>query len=41
MSDATERSMLDLLAARYNTERQGTIADRWVRAPRIHGRDGR
>lgn len=35
MSEATERSMLDLLAARYNTERQGTIADRWVRAEHV------
>ena len=31
----TERSMLDLLLARYNTERQGTIADRWVRAEHV------
>lgn len=27
--------MLDLLLARYNTERQGTIADRWVRAEHV------
>lgn len=32
---ATERMMLDLLLARYNTERQGTIADRWVRAEHV------
>lgn len=32
---ATERSMLDLLLARYNTERPGTIADRWVRAEHV------
>ena len=31
----TERDMLDLLLARYNTERQGTIADRWVRAEHV------
>lgn len=31
----TERTMLDLLLARYNTERQGTIADRWVRAEHV------
>lgn len=31
----TERDMLDLLAARYNTERPGTIADRWVRAEHV------
>jgi hypothetical protein len=27
--------MLDSLLARYNTERQGTIADRWVRAEHV------
>ncbi|MFF2822641.1 hypothetical protein ACFVRV_06260 [Arthrobacter koreensis] len=27
--------MLDLLLARYNTERPGTIADRWVRAEHV------
>jgi len=32
---ATERDILDLLLARYNTERQGTIADRWVRAEHV------
>jgi len=31
----TERDMLDLLLARYNTERPGTIADRWVRAEHV------
>lgn len=31
----TERDMLDLLLARYNTERQGTIADRWTRAEHV------
>lgn len=31
----TERDMLDLLLARYNTERRGTIADRWVRAEHV------
>lgn len=31
----TERDMLNLLLARYNTERQGTIADRWVRAEHV------
>lgn len=31
----TERSMLDLLLARYNSERQGTIADRWTRAEHV------
>ena len=31
----TERDMLNLLAQRYNTERQGTIADRWVRAEHV------
>lgn len=35
MNDATERGMLDLLLARYNTERQGTIADRWTRAEHV------
>jgi hypothetical protein len=35
MSTTTEREMLDLLLARYNTERQGTIADRWVRAEHV------
>lgn len=33
--NTTERDMLDLLLARYNTERQGTIADRWVRAEHV------
>lgn len=32
---STEREMLDLLLSRYNTERQGTIADRWVRAEHV------
>lgn len=32
---ATEREMLDLLLARYNTERRGTLADRWVRAEHV------
>lgn len=32
---ATERDILDLLLARYNTERPGTIADRWVRAEHV------
>ena len=32
---ATERDMLDLLLARYNSERPGTIADRWVRAEHV------
>lgn len=31
----TERDMLDLLLDRYNTERRGTIADRWVRAEHV------
>lgn len=31
----TERDMLDLLLARYNTERRGTIADRFVRAEHV------
>lgn len=35
MSNCTEREMLNLLLARYNTERQGTIADRWVRAEHV------
>ncbi|HEX9228349.1 MAG TPA: hypothetical protein VF885_17240 [Arthrobacter sp.] len=35
MSAHTERDMLDLLLVRYNTERQGTIADRWVRAEHV------
>lgn len=32
---STERDMLDLLLTRYNTERPGTIADRWVRAEHV------
>lgn len=32
---STERDMLNLLLARYNTERRGTIADRWVRAEHV------
>lgn len=32
---STEREMLDMLLTRYNTERQGTIADRWVRAEHV------
>lgn len=32
---STEREILDLLSARYSTERQGTIADRWVRAEHV------
>jgi len=35
VSGETERSMLDLLLARYNAERPGTIADRWVRAEHV------
>jgi len=35
VSAATERDILDLLLARYNTERQGTIADRWTRAEHV------
>ncbi|UTT40233.1 hypothetical protein NMP99_02950 [Glutamicibacter mishrai] len=31
----TERDMLNLLLARYNTERRGTIADRYVRAEHV------
>lgn len=31
----SERDMLDLLLQRYNTERRGTIADRWVRAEHV------
>ena len=31
----TERDMLDLLAERYTQRRQGTIADRWVRAEHV------
>ncbi|QSN19679.1 hypothetical protein I3U41_17385 [Mycobacteroides abscessus subsp. abscessus] len=31
----TEREMLDLLASRYTSIRQGTIADRWVRAEHV------
>ncbi|GLU58606.1 hypothetical protein [Paenarthrobacter ureafaciens] len=36
----TERSMLDLLLARYNSERRGTIADRWVRAEHVRSSQG-
>lgn len=32
---ATERDILNLLLERYNTERRGTIADRWVRAEHV------
>lgn len=32
--------MLDLLAARYTAVRQGTIADRWVRAEHVQSRLG-
>lgn len=32
---ATERDMLNLLACRYNTERRGGIADRYVRAEHV------
>ena len=35
MNTETERSMLNLLLARYNDERRGTIADRWVRAEHV------
>ncbi|NWL13288.1 hypothetical protein DM793_18650 [Paenarthrobacter nitroguajacolicus] len=35
MNAITERDMLNLLLARYNTERRGTIADRWVRAEHV------
>ena len=31
----TERDMLTLLLSRYNSERRGTIADRWVRAEHV------
>ena len=31
----TERDMLNLLLTRYNTERRGTIADRYVRAEHV------
>ena len=31
----TERDILDMLLARYNTERVGTIADRYVRAEHV------
>lgn len=31
----TERDILDLLATRYTAIRQGTIADRWVRAEHV------
>ncbi|MGP5262766.1 MULTISPECIES: hypothetical protein [Glutamicibacter] len=31
----TERDMLNLLTLRYNTERRGTIADRYVRAEHV------
>ena len=31
----SERDMLNLLAQRYNAERQGTIADRWTRAEHV------
>jgi len=31
----TERDMLNMLLRRYNTERQGTIADRYVRAEHV------
>lgn len=34
-SKATERDILDLLLAKYSTERPGTIADRWVRAEHV------
>ena len=36
----TERDMLDLLLARYNTERVGTIADRFVRAEHVRSTQG-
>lgn len=36
----TERDMLDLLAARYTAVRQGTLADRWVRAEHVQSRLG-
>lgn len=32
---ATERDMLNLLSVRYNSVRDGTIADRWVRAEHV------
>jgi hypothetical protein len=32
--------MLDLLLQRYNTERRGTIADRWVRAEHVRSTQG-
>lgn len=35
-----ERGMLDLLLARYNTERSGTIADRYVRAEQVRSSQG-
>lgn len=36
----TERAMLDRLSARYTALRQGTIADRWVRAEHVQSRLG-
>lgn len=35
MTAITERDILNLLLTRYNTERRGTIADRWVRAEHV------
>jgi hypothetical protein len=32
---STEREVLDLLLARYNTDRSGAVADRWVRAEHV------
>lgn len=37
---STERDMLDMLLARYNTERVGTIADRFVRAEHVRSTQG-
>lgn len=36
----TERDILDMLLARYNTERVGTIADRYVRAEHVRSGQG-
>lgn len=37
---STEREMLDLLTERYNTERRGTLADRYVRAEHVRSSQG-
>ncbi|MGP4995508.1 hypothetical protein [Glutamicibacter ardleyensis] len=36
----TERDMLTMLLTRYNTERRGTIADRYVRAEHVRSSQG-